>query len=124
MVVIVAATTAPWTDFQATPTNWHKINWVPYVHAFWGFRIVDRDVLQNVVLYMPFGYCYVKSFPSESRSRLLLAGMFACTLSLATEAAQVFQPERVPSATDVINNVVGALLGASFGRWRDIKTEQ
>jgi VanZ family protein len=67
---------------------------------------------------MPFGYCYVKSFPFENRYPLLLVGMFACTLSLVTEAAQVFNAHRFPSATDVVNNVFGALLGASFGRWR------
>lgn len=117
MLLIVAATTAPWTDFEPTPTNWQKINWVPYVHIFWGGRIVDRDVLQNVALYMPFGYCFVKSFPTERRSRFFLVGIFACTLSLVTEAAQVFQPERFPSATDVVNNILGALVGAGLGRW-------
>lgn len=124
VLVIVAATTAPWTNFEPTPTNWQKINWVPYAHIFWGERLVNRDVLQNLVLYMPFGYCYVKSFPSEIRSELFLVGIFACALSLVTEVAQVFQPERYPSVTDVVNNTFGALMGAGFGRWCGIKPEK
>jgi glycopeptide antibiotics resistance protein len=118
ILVIVVVTTAPWTSFQSIPINWHRINWVPYSYAFTKFRIFSRDILQNIVLYAPFGYCYVKSFPFENRYPVLLIGMFACTLSLLTEAAQVYNAHRFPSATDVVNNVFGALLGASFGRWR------
>ena len=124
VLVFIAATTAPWTNFQPNPTNWHRINWVPYAHIFWGRSILNWDVLQNLVLYMPLGYCYVKSFPSASRSLLFLVGIFACALSLVTEAAQVFQPARFPSATDVVNNIFGALVGAGFGRWCDIKSEK
>jgi glycopeptide antibiotics resistance protein len=124
IVVIIVATTAPWTDFQSHSTNWHRINWVPYAHMFRGARIFNRDIIQNLVLYMPFGYCYAKSFSSQSRALLFLVGMFACALSLVTEAAQVFQAARFPSATDVINNTMGALLGAGLGRWCDTKAEK
>jgi len=116
ILVIIVATSAPWTNFQANPTNWHRINWVPYAYISLKLGFI-RDVLQNMLLYFPFGYCYVKRLPVENRSLLLFVGMFACTLSFLTEAAQIFQLHRFPSATDVINNIFGALLGAIFGRW-------
>lgn len=116
ILVIIAATTAPWNNFQMHPTNWQRINWAPYAHT--ALRMGSmKDVLQNILLYIPFGFCYVKRFPIENRSLLLSVGMFASALSISTEVAQVFQPLRFPSATDVINNIFGALLGANFGRW-------
>ncbi len=121
ILVIIVATTAPWTNFQANPTNWQRINWVPYAYVSLKLGFINRDVLQNILLYLPFGYCYVRRFPFENRSLLLFVGMFACTLSFLTEAAQIFQPHRFPSATDVTNNIFGALLGAIFGRWSSRK---
>ena len=117
ILVIITATTLPWTSFHAYPTNWQRINWVPYAYTSF-LKIGFRDVLQNILLYIPFGYFYVKRFPIENRSLLLSVAMFASALSISTEVAQVFQPLRFPSATDVINNIFGALLGANFGRWR------
>jgi VanZ family protein len=70
-----------------------------------------KDVVQNLLLYIPFGYFFVKG--RTDRSRLLLLTVVVCSgaLSIATEAAQIFQPRRYPSATDVVNNFVGALMG-------------
>lgn len=123
VVVIIIATTAPWTNFQPNPTNWHRINWVPYAHIFMGYKILTWDIVQNLVLYMPFGYSLAKSLLTPSRSLLFFVGVLACTLSFVTEVAQVFQPARFPSATDVVNNIWGALVGAVLGRWCDITRE-
>jgi len=42
----------------------------------------------------------------------------AFLLSLAMEVIQDFSPSRFPSATDLVCNVAGALLGVAFARRR------
>jgi len=73
-----------------------------------------KDVVQNLLLYIPLGYFFAKGRTDRNHFLLLTVVVWAGALSIATEAAQIFQPRRFPSATDVVNNIAGALMGVGF----------
>jgi VanZ family protein len=86
--------------------------------SFW------KDVFVNILGFIPFGFFFYawlressteKNFPTILRVVLLGAGII-----LAIELLQVFLPSRDSSLTDVINNILGAYLGA----WLFRKTYQ
>ena len=64
------------------------------------------DVLQNVLLYVPFGLVLGLKGTSWIRSTLA-----AAAFSLATELCQFLVPGRDPVATDVLVNASGAFVG-------------
>jgi len=72
------------------------------------------DFRENIVLFIPLGiflhYALVPQTRSKLASMLWLAGC-AGLLSFSVELVQVYFPERVPSATDVLANTVGATVG-------------
>lgn len=113
VAVIVAVTSAPWNNFETAPINWPRINSIPYSDVRWGIGSI-KDVVQNLLLYIPFGYFFVKGREDRGRFLLLTVIIWAGALSIATEAAQIFQPRRYPSATDIVNNMAGALMGVGF----------
>ncbi|MBB3223841.1 VanZ family protein [Pseudoduganella umbonata] len=80
------------------------------------------DVIQNVLVYMPFGLLVVawcgRRLPFAVG--LLLAAITGTALSLGIETVQQYLPSRVPSLVDVAMNfggsVIGGLLGALVSR--------
>ena len=100
----------PWASFQSH-THWQRVAWIPFVSP----PIKARDVLVNILLYVPWGYFYVRHMPEQLRRPWLVA-VFAAVLSLATEAAQLYSHGRFPSATDATCNALGAYLGAWYAR--------
>lgn len=74
----------------------------------------DRgDVLQNVLVYMPFGLLLVAWWSKRHRywSALLLAMAAGTLLSLCVEFAQQWLPARVPSLLDILMNCAGSVAG-------------
>lgn len=75
------------------------------------------DVIQNVLVYMPFGLLVVawcgRRMPFVAG--LLLAAVAGTGLSLGIEAVQQYLPSRVPSLVDVAMNFGGSVIGAMFG---------
>ena len=72
------------------------------------------DLLQNLVLYWPFGFLLMKTLQYQWPTWL---NFFVCLLSslclsFLLEYLQGFNPERVSSALDVVYNVTSAGLGA------------
>ena len=96
----------PWADYQ-THSHWGGVGWIPFVAP--PVRIVD--CLQNALLFMPFGW-----FAGTERRRILTAGALGLGLSLLCEFTQVYSHNRFPSATDVVCNVMGTVIGAAAGR--------
>lgn len=80
------------------------------------------DIVQNVLVYMPFGLLVVawcgRRLPFAAA--LLLSAVGGTALSMGIEIAQQYLPARVPSLVDVAMNfggsVIGALLGALVSR--------
>jgi glycopeptide antibiotics resistance protein len=92
----------PWPGMA--PQADSDVQFVP----FSGAADRPRDVIANVLLFLPFGYLFVASHPR--RGYLLLLGS-AAAVSLTAESLQLLSPARYPSATDVVVNTGGALLG-------------
>ncbi len=109
VVVVLYATTWPWSDFQGH-THWHKVRWVPFSDrplSWW-------DIVENVVLFLPFGFCVARIRARRMKSTLVIAALLATALSLSVEVFQSFGHTRIPSATDLCTNVLGAILGVAI----------
>jgi VanZ family protein len=77
-----------------------------------------RDVVQNIVGLMPFGFlvagCIQYGKQSSLSRAVVLAMLAGLALSLTIEILQAYLPSRDSSLTDVINNTLGSGLGALF----------
>jgi hypothetical protein len=101
MVMIIVV---PWTTLQVHAA-WDRIAWVPFV----GRHVSVRDLVLNILLYVPLGY-WQRSLGGRWSVWRVVGCAFA--LSTATELTQIFSYSRFPSAGDVTGNVIGAFLGA------------
>ena len=97
----------PWRSYQEH-AHWQRIQWLPFVSP----PVRLRDVIGNVVLYIPFGFFIAAS----TRRRDIWKWGMACAvaLALATEFTQVFSHRRFPSMQDVLTNCLGAALGIAI----------
>ena len=98
----------PWQDLQ-NHAHWRNVRWIPFVtppvHAF--------DIIQNVLLFAPFGFFGRLVDEDGSCARVCLA---AFALAVAMEGTQIFSHSRFPSMTDVTANLAGAVLGCGGAR--------
>jgi VanZ family protein len=80
-------------------------------------RASRGDMFNNVLLYVPLGFCLALAVePRVGRGAALTGGLAGgALLSLAMELAQASIAPRVPSLTDLSLNAVGALAGAIAG---------
>jgi glycopeptide antibiotics resistance protein len=80
-------------------------------------RAARREMFNNVLLYLPLGFCVALSVePRFGRSAAIATGLVVgALLSLAMEVAQASITVRVPSLTDLSLNAAGALAGAVGG---------
>ena len=80
--------------------------------------ISTPDLLQNLLLFLPFGFLgyLARVGPSSAPAfRAALAALLGTLLSAGVEMLQLFSPERVPAIADVLFNGLGAALGALAG---------
>ncbi len=70
-----------------------------------------RDVLLNIVLFVPLGFLLERS--GGGRLSILRVVLFGALASIAIEVTQLFLPERWTTATDLVANATGAALGAT-----------
>jgi VanZ family protein len=75
------------------------------------------DLILNVLLYLPLGFCLVLALGSRLNRVLavLVATVLGALLSLSIELAQSMLPTRVSSLLDLSLNTAGSLLGATCG---------
>jgi hypothetical protein len=102
----VGAMTLPPGPFTGHP-SWSRIQWIPFLDPSGGMI----DDVENVILFLPFGF----SLACHWRLRSFVIGrvlVCAAALSACGEFYQVFCPNRYPSVTDVLNNTLGAMIGA------------
>jgi len=109
-LLILCATTMPWSNFTGQ-AYWYRVIWLPFADACWSQWFLS-DVFENMLLFLPFGWCLVLAQRSQSQNCLSRVALLATTLSLAVEFFQVFSLRRSPSMTDVWTNTVGAIIAA------------
>jgi VanZ family protein len=80
----------------------------------WPAHLDKADVLQNVLVYAPFGLLAALWLAGTTRATqaAALATMMGTGLSLAMECLQQFNPARVASPVDIAMNALGSGLGA------------
>lgn len=80
-------------------------------------RASRREMFNNVLLYLPLGFCLALLIePWLGRIAAFAAGTaVGALLSLTMEITQTLIPTRVPSYTDLALNTAGALVGAIIG---------
>ncbi len=110
---IFYATTIPW-DMSAAPSL-SRVNWVPGWDSSRGRIWSIPDMVQNVVLFLPYGFFgYLSLKPLRDKGPVLgglLMGLLGLALSLFVEVLQTMSSTRSPAATDLVTNFGGALVG-------------
>jgi glycopeptide antibiotics resistance protein len=110
---IFYATTIPW-DIAHAPTL-EGVHWIPGWDAKRGRIWSIPDMVQNVVLFVPFGFFGYVGVGWVRRRGLVLGALLmsaaGLSLSLLVELLQTMSATRSPSATDLATNFSGALAG-------------
>jgi VanZ family protein len=111
-IPVVWVISFPWGDLTRSP-QWHRVHPLPFsdpADELW-------DLSANLLLFVPFGYSFVRS---RRRPAVIGAMLAAAAVSITAEASQLFSTDRFPSGTDVAAAVVGSLAGAvwAVGRKR------
>src|SRR5579884_1238917 len=82
----------------------------------WPSPVNKRDVLANVLAYIPLGllvrWCLRKRTPG---AQILLATLAGTVLSFVMESVQMYDPPRTPQLIDILTNFAGTLIGAFLG---------
>lgn len=105
--IAILVAVVPWGSWTGH-SHWARVTWVPFSAEF-----LVRDIVLNVILYVPLGFFFVRGVRRNSAGAAVL---FALVLSAATELTQVFSHGRFPAMTDVATNVIGAALGVLLAR--------
>lgn len=74
-----------------------------------------RDLVLNVVLFLPLGFVHQLARPRGTGAHWRGALLLGLGSSGIIEVAQVFEPGRFPSLFDLATNTGGAVLGAGIG---------
>ena len=104
-ILVVVAASGPWFGVVSEP-QWDRVTWIPFT----GFGDKPQDMIVNVLLYVPFGWSFVKN--RVPRARVRDAMIAAALVSIAVEIPQLFYRLRDPSTTDVVMAIVGAAAGS------------
>lgn len=106
--IVAFAADWPWGDLQ-NHTHWDRVAWLPFVSP----PVRPTDIVQNLLLFAPFG-CFVALSTLRSRRQgVMFAASLTLLIAFAGETSQLYSHSRFPSATDLTCNVVGAALAAA-----------
>jgi VanZ like family len=112
------------------PFEYHERSYpggpLAYLLSTWREWDHSRDLLANILLYLPFGFMTACALPRRlSRAaRALIATLAGTALAGGMEAAQFYDVGRVTSMGDVYANGIGAGMGAvAAALWRPLVGE-
>ncbi|MGH7229329.1 MAG: VanZ family protein [Nitrospiraceae bacterium] len=117
ILVVVVGTTLPWSGLQGLQghSHWGNVRWIPF-YAYTSSPRLILDITVNLLLFVPFGYLYVRSQVTIPSAIFLRVTLLAALLAAGVEFVQVFSHTRIPSMTDICTNVIGAAIGAAIAR--------
>jgi glycopeptide antibiotics resistance protein len=97
-----------------------EIEWELYYTDRPGHVSIDRDLIQNLVLFAPFGGCLALAARTPRPKRDVLSALGLGTMLSATvELLQLLTESRVTQLADVWRNALGAALAALVvSSWR------
>lgn len=112
-VFVVYGTTFPFRF----DIGWHgflreaqRINWRPLGGT--ANNILLSDIIQNIMLFMPFGFLgYFSLVYKSSLARKAAVVLLGASLSASVEFLQIFSPVRYPALSDVNFNTLGTAVG-------------
>lgn len=113
---ILYGTTLPFAFDGTSAMVASRLSRLPFTTP-WALHAADRlsipDVVQNVLLFLPFGALGFLARRSESAARRALVITAAgALLSASVEVLQLFTADRISSLTDLATNTGGAAAGA------------
>lgn len=117
VALVIYGSLYPWDFvFSRAPgiLPWTLLHWPDHFD-----RYIARDLVLNVVLYVPIGIgaCLGLGRGLPRAAALALSLLFAGAVSTAMELLQVYVPGRDPSFADIASNVLGGLIGAAMALW-------
>jgi VanZ family protein len=107
--LVALAADWPWGDFQGH-SHWHNVRWIPFVSP----PVTLLDMFQNVLLFAPFGFFAALGHRRPARRVVGRVALMATGIALLGEGSQIYSHGRIPSATDLACNVLGAVLAAGL----------
>ena len=104
-------------SLTAIQDAWSKILVVPYWDLKRGRVHSIPDIVSNILLTMPLG-CFGFLLMEQKRGwqTIFIWGALGFVLACVVEVVQLAIPSRTTGLTDVVNNALGALMGAIVGR--------
>ena len=101
-------------DYHELAIKIAAIQWIPFIDSTTHHRVSIPDMVQNILLFVPFGTLgYLVKL--RKRSGYVLNGaivvLLGLCISLCVEALQLFTQDRITSMTDLIMNTIGAWTG-------------
>lgn len=99
-----------------TPDNFWLLWSTPKLIPFQ--QINARDLIANVILFVPLGVLIGAWTGREAGRRAWRAIVLLVAISVSFETLQLFVPARFPSIDDVVANTLGGALGVLLLRWR------
>ena len=105
-ILVVWFVSFPWVGRTSTP-QWQRAQWIPFA----GLADKPRDIVANVLLYVPFG------FSAGRRMAWWQAALASAVVATSAETLELFSRSRFPSTTDVVAAVGGALAGMRARRF-------
>jgi len=90
--------------------NISDIVWTPFIDSD-GTRASIPDVVQNILLFIPFGFLGFLALTSNRNIRIFIVVFSGFFLSLSVETLQLLTIDRSTSVTDLATNGSGAFIG-------------
>jgi VanZ family protein len=113
---VIYGTTIPFQfvdDLGLAAAKYERLSSNVFLSPDTGARLSTPDVVQNVLLFIPFGLLGMSTLRrGPFIVRLLLVTLLGALLSAGVEALQLFTVDRTTSIADLITNSTGAFLGA------------